>query len=196
MVSLLFCVEFVLYKLLLFYLCICADVSLCTWIISPFFSFKVFAEQMPYQYQLNRWMGKGRLSFWKHNSKYTGWSLSLNTKCLSPWLLWCHYNSCRTIFCTINWVYFSKFHCWLKIQCFTYSRKSNWNGVQHDFHIKWSLCSLRITWRISLEEQELLILPQHPSSPQFLLGFMLLNLSFSLQWFVDHWRFQERVDAL
>ena len=34
----------------------------------------------------------------------------------------------------------------------------------------------RLTWRVSLVEQELLTLPKHLSSPSFLVGFVLLDL--------------------
>jgi hypothetical protein len=34
----------------------------------------------------------------------------------------------------------------------------------------------RLTWRVSLMEQKLITLPGHPSSPRFLVGFVLLDL--------------------
>ena len=42
---------------------------------------------------------------------------------------------------------------------------------------------------VSLVEQELFTLPEHMTSPRFLVVFMFLNLYFSVQCFVDHCRF-------
>ena len=56
------------------------------------------------------------------------------------------------------------------------------------FHHSWHFTRL-ITWVtrwVPLVEQELLVLPEHLSSPLFLVGFVLLNLLFSVSCFADH----------
>lgn len=47
-------------------------------------------------------------------------------------------------------------------------------AVQHDFHIRWHLCHSTLTQPVPMVEQELFTLPEHTSSPQGLMGSVLL----------------------
>jgi hypothetical protein len=37
--------------------------------------------------------------------------------------------------------------------------------IDNEFHIAWYVCRLTVTWRVSLVEQELLVLPEHLGLP-------------------------------
>ena len=46
------------------------------------------------------------------------------------------------------------------------------------FRVKWCSCRLTVSRQVSLVEQELLTLPEHMSSPRFLVGFVFPTFSF------------------
>ena len=48
--------------------------------------------------------------------------------------------------------------------------------VQHDFDIRWCSCHLTVTRRMSLVEQERLILPEHLNSPSVLSGVSCFSI--------------------
>ena len=56
-----------------------------------------------------------------------------------------------------------------------------YTGVQCDFHIRWCSCHSTVTRRMSLVEQELPTLPEHPSSSPVLSG---IHVALSLVFFV------------
>ena len=50
-----------------------------------------------------------------------------------------------------------------------------YNGVQHDFHIRWCSCRVTITRRVSLVEKKLLTLPESLSSPSVFSGIRFVD---------------------
>jgi len=61
-----------------------------------------------------------------------------------------------------------------QLYLFTYS------GGQRDFHIRWCSCRLTVAQQVPHVEQKLLTLAKHMSSLQLLVGFVFLDLQFSV----------------
>ena len=71
--------------------------------------------------------------------------------------------------------------CYIGSSCFIcYLYSFTYTCVLHDFHIRRLSCRLTVTRRVSHVEQELIIIPEHLRFSSVFVGFMLLDLQFSM----------------
>ena len=89
--------------------------------------------------------------------------------CLSWWdVMWCPLRFPSKRMLDAYWLLFVLWGGFMFYLCYLYLFTHT--GVQHDFHITWCSCRLTVTRRVSHVEQELLSLPEHPSSPPVFSG--------------------------